>query len=580
MPIEIVGVSGHHEGKRYEFDEHETSIGFGRSSVNDIQFPADDTSISRQHLSLQLENDRYQVAMQADNPVFINGEEAYPDDELPLGKHRLTVGLEDSPEQFEIVITSQDEGLAVTEPSYKIKQSAAKQHKSLRKKVTIAIAALAVIGFVGYKLLDETSNLLDKQLQLLAAQSEKANVLARFEDTVLSQRDSVYLVAIKSGERLVGQGTAWVVGDGVLATNAHVVEGLQASLEDASDDTSAVVISPQGPDNLQHTIIGMELHPHWDMFSEHQTNVYRLMDDGSELDLTPAYDVALLSVDRPDALAAPLKIADNTDLYSLDSGAAVAFVGYPMEDAIGGGFNYSSPTPQVQFGAVTSVTDYFMVKESEQRNHLIQHSLPAHGGASGSPIFNVNGEVVALFNAGNVVFVEGHRVATGIGVNFAQRADILNEMLNDNVAQIEPQRLEFWGQRLSDYKTPAQIIVSDWRRMLASNGVDISNIQKNKKSLVLTEYLEEYEVYYWEGQINVEPGKQKLVIAEPVNLADIDLVWFDRYEDAVVGDNGSEPFAIGFLDEDTDWQAFESNNLMVYSAEEGVSFNLYVYTVE
>jgi hypothetical protein len=60
---------------------------------------------------------------------------------------------------------------------------------------------------------------------------------------------------------------------------------------------------------------------------------------------------------------------------------------------------------------------------------LIHHDLPATGGASGSPIVGPNGKVVALLNAGNIFMVDGRRIPNAVLVNFAQRADLVRDML-------------------------------------------------------------------------------------------------------------------------------------------------------
>lgn len=531
-------------------------------------------------MSLELENDRYKIRMQADNPVYLDGNEAFPDDEISLGLHKLTLGLKDSPEKFQLAITSQDEDMPETEPSYKVKTTAREQNKRLRRTGLVSICLLMLVGLIGYFTLYKTSKNMDVAISQLAQQSQKANARAVFEEKIVSLRDSVYLVAIKKGDSIIGQGTAWVVGDGILATNAHVVEGLLDAYEQSGGALSGVVVSPKSPDHIVHNIIDMEMHPHYRAFFEHQSKTYRLMDDGSEINLTPAYDVALLTVDQPERLASPLDIAPKSDLKNLDSGELLAFIGYPMEDAIGGGVNFQKPTPQVQFGAVTSVTDYFMVGENDARNHLIQHNLPAHGGASGSPVFDLNGNVVALFNAGNVVFVEGHRIATGIGVNFAQRADVLTELMREEVTDIEAERIAFWGERLSQFKTPAEIIFSEWQAEMQSLDYDINNIQKQIINTTLDTYDSDYGMHFWEDKLDVEGMSQLLVIAEPQGDVDLDLAWYDVDDEVVVLDNAGAPYAMIYVDsEDIDWSYMQENKLLIFSTAQSVPFTLTIYSL-
>lgn len=67
----------------------------------------------------------------------------------------------------------------------------------------------------------------------------------------------------------------------------------------------------------------------------------------------------------------------------------------------------------------------------------MQHNLGATGGASGSPIFNAKGEIVAILNAGNIIgsvsFESGNvvRAPSSVMVNFAQRVDLLRDIWPD-----------------------------------------------------------------------------------------------------------------------------------------------------
>jgi len=61
--------------------------------------------------------------------------------------------------------------------------------------------------------------------------------------------------------------------------------------------------------------------------------------------------------------------------------------------------------------------------------------LGAAGGSSGSPVFNPKGEVIGILSAGNFVGQvnletgEKTRAPSAVMINFAQRIDILREIL-------------------------------------------------------------------------------------------------------------------------------------------------------
>ena len=129
------------------------------------------------------------------------------------------------------------------------------------------------------------------------------------------------------------------------------------------------------------------------------------------------------------------KIADQDKLYSLKSGIAVAFLGFPTELLDSDNLNIESPVATMQTGIITSVSDFYYKDSGVRNNQLIRHNLPATGGASGSPIFNADGEVIALLYAINIVpgvqttaYGTLLRIPSAAQINFGIRADLLRGM--------------------------------------------------------------------------------------------------------------------------------------------------------
>lgn len=577
MTIRIEGLTGPHKGQVFEFDESKKTILFGRSETADIRFPAEDTSISRHHVSLAFENDRYSLQMQSDNPVRLDGKEAFPDDELALGSHTLIVGdaKGDDP-TYKVDVTSQDAHMAVTDPTYKRQKTARQSAAAGFMKVAAVLVVLAAVGTFGYKLMFDRASELETSLATFSEKFEQAEQRPEFQDVLRPLRQSVYLVVLRKGERTLGNGTAWVVAPGVLATNAHVVQGLQKAME-KDEDFEPFVVSNMGPDYRKHKITGMTVHPHYEAFTEHQRNALALTDWNKELRLVPGYDVALLQVEDADALAPALKLAENSTLLGLDSGEQVGFVGYPLEDAVGGGTNYNQPTPQMQLGAVTSVTDYFMVGGDSGRNHLIQHNLPAHGGASGSPIFNEEGEVVALFNAGNVVAVQGHRIGTGIGVNFGQRVDILKELLENRVDAVAEARISFWGNRLAQYRTPMDVMFENWREGLSeTQRAKIVALYDGDGELKINKGISGKS---WRFDVPARTDQQMFLVAQSENGQDIDLVVANGQGQIIARDRGRNPYPAILMAEGDNLAANSNHIVVVFGGEVGLPFKVKIYAV-
>src|SRR5262249_4918569 len=135
-------------------------------------------------------------------------------------------------------------------------------------------------------------------------------------------------------------------------------------------------------------------------------------------------------------------------------------VGYPLE---GSPLSDVTPVRAVsthQIGRLTCVSDFFGQRQAGGGGQLLQHNLPVQGGASGSPILDEEGEVVGIINAGSLVLVEGveefvtpegpfaakkaKRVASGIGANFAQRADLVGEILSGESSDAQARRDVEW----------------------------------------------------------------------------------------------------------------------------------------
>ncbi len=215
-----------------------------------------------------------------------------------------------------------------------------------------------------------------------------------------------------------GIATAWAVEPRLFATNSHVVESVDAVLE--AGGSAFIVINRSGEQRLR--ITGTRMHPR---YGKPHTGF-----EGQEA-AVPAFDVGLLmtETDAPEVF----EIADQDELGTVDSGYRIGYLGFPMEGMAGGGASVRNPVATMQSGIVTAATDFWLGKAEYSQRLLIQHNLGAAGGASGSPIFNAEGEVVGILSAGNIsgVLQNGEsiaRVPSGVMVNFAQRIDMLRDI--------------------------------------------------------------------------------------------------------------------------------------------------------
>ncbi len=566
MSIHIEALNGPFEGTVYEFDSDKLKVVFGRGTDVDVPLDPDDLSLSRSHATLEFTNDRYQLRIQQDDFVLLDGEAASPDDELELGSHTLVLRDADGP-SFRVTAQSAHADVPATDPTYFKRETPAEMNKSTNRRVVGVLVGLLVVIGIGYGVITMQSRSLE---DAIAEIGEKSSGTESFAAVIRPLRKSVYLVALRDETRTIGFGTAWVVGDGVLATNAHVVEGLVETLE-AVPSLEAVVVSTEAP-YTQTPIASLEQHPHFAAFIENQDANVMVTDSGGQLDLVAGYDVGLLRVADGSSLAPALPLADDLTLYALDGGDEIAFIGFPMELAVGDGTYAPQPTPQMQFATITSVTDYFMTGGNVERNHLIQHSLPGHGGASGSPIFNRNGEVIALYSAGNMLMIsEDLRISTGIGVNFGQRVDVLKELLEGTIEDVTAERQEFWGERLAVYRSVIDLIFADWQATLDSGQISaVETLESGYFELAGADNA--MNMPAWQFQVDASQGGYFFFMARADTGTDIDIFAVDDSFALLAEDIALDSFPVVDLVPGFNYNPDFGMTVIVVGPETGTSF--------
>lgn len=270
----------------------------------------------------------------------------------------------------------------------------------------------------------------------------------------------VVTLETKNGEKLKTEiGTAWAFAENKFATNAHVAEAIkeaaqhlkiqlasaylenhakgegfnnsdalkekvgeakfkqlcnaafQLALQNTKSISAAIFIN--GTHGKSYAITHYQIHPR---YGEQGTALHP--------------DVAVLTIQgKHDTF---FKIAKQDTLHSLKAGDPIAFLGFPMEHITN--VNLDNPVASMQTGNIVAVSDFQLKDSGKDGNLLIRHNLPSAGGASGSPIFNVNGEVVALHFGGTKIRLmkNGPRIDPGSMINLSVRVDLLEGMGSDD----------------------------------------------------------------------------------------------------------------------------------------------------
>lgn len=464
MPIRITLASGPEAGRVFEFPDSQPVVVVGRHPSCDVVFAADAIQVSRYHLGFERKLARYRLVMQADNPVWMDGEEAFEGDELPAAAE-LRLG---GPDGLKLrVETVEDDDLPPTQ-RYARHDSAARLAATTARRAQVMLAVLAA-ALVAVALGLGWMRHADRQdLAALLAEARNGGGALAGEQLAARLREaqrSVYLVMAKDAQGITPFGTAFAVGDGALVTSAHVVEQFAGM-----GDGLTLVVRAAGAPTRDIKVAEVVAHPHYRRF-EDAWRAYGPLAAGAGGANRPivgagGYDVAVLKVAPEDAalLAPPLPLAADADLVALEPGDPVGYVGFPIESAALGGVNLDDPEAQLQIGRLTALTDFFLVKSDLADRQLLQHSLPVQGGASGSPLLDSRGQVIGVVSGGNLIEInaQGTRVPTGIGVNFAQRADLVRELLAGDADGRAAEREALWQRRLKRYQNEVDVALADW----------------------------------------------------------------------------------------------------------------------
>ncbi len=410
--ITITHLSGFGRGKSKTFDG--PSILLGTDPSCDIRFdPAWDKEVSPRHAQISILNGECIIDdLGSSTGVWVSGKKITR--EALRGTVEVTLGQ--SGQRLQIQVGALPAAAASRQAPPSLPHAPAKSGGSKAMPIAIGIAALLTVGFFTFKQrVSVGSNSVTVNLGQPAAEASEAKkttvepapapqpaAAAPSTPAASSQdTDTRMINAAKGYEKAIGLvvrakegvsdpcGTAWAVGEDLFATNAHVAIPVIRTLKAGG---SAFVVINKNPE-LRFRVRAAIPHPR---YFESPVNL-----DGK----TPAadpFDVAILIVEGKCPVV--MKLAQKSKLDTLDSGHRVAFLGFPMENLINGGVDMHLPVATMQSGIITSVTDFWLSKAPYESRTLVQHNLPATGGASGSPIFDADGEVISILSAGNITF--------------------------------------------------------------------------------------------------------------------------------------------------------------------------------
>lgn len=228
-------------------------------------------------------------------------------------------------------------------------------------------------------------------------------------------RDRVWRVFVRAEDHgqvgYSGGGTAWSYKRGVLATNSHVA----ASFQKLKQHETLVARVVRGGVPVEVRIVGVKVHPDYERFGDALGKFHPML-DGKPLAWQGQYDVAVMTIHAEDIdqQGELLPVAGDGGDIAVRQGQSLFSLGYPVENKSS---SYERPAVRLSVGWCSGITTPFIDPVSGfQPDSLVGLQWPVIGGASGSPIFDGSGRVVALVAAGDFTGgVNGQRGSEGSG---------------------------------------------------------------------------------------------------------------------------------------------------------------------
>lgn len=580
MPLKIRYVTGEYAGRDIEIGDEAAEVRFGRGLDADIPFPEDLTLVSRQHFGLRKEYGGYKFIINREKPVFLNGKPVFDGQDLPrnaeiqlssLDGPRLKIerldGYGSNQLKTEILKPTENVAQAVRDTRSRSGRTA-----MLASIVALGLVAAAIVGYYAWKGTQEqvvaTGEAVSKtQADLAQTQGEITSLKEQvpslkeqvdslrnahdFSALIEQVKGSVYLVAteLPSGSLRAG-GTAWVIqlpdGTKALATNAHVAAEYEDARKPENGGGRLVVVEPKGPAYRRFVVTSAKKHPAYDLWGQFANAYYAKANAGTvrNVALPIGYDVAILTVDDPAALAPALKIAPTDELETLKAGEQILQIGYPVENVLG--TDLSKPEPNSNTGAITAMTSFFLSIGEAKDRQFIQHTAAGAGGSSGSAIFNEKGEVIGLHNSGNYIFIttgpgenDWQRVPSAGNINYAQRADLLVELMEGRAEErTEKVYKPMWAEAEKQFAKSPEAIVQDQVTLLGQQvgGADKVEVWQTLEGEMRdsdTTYLDSMKGAWFD--IDPEPGYAYLLLARSADERNVGVALFAKADNTFIG---------------------------------------------
>lgn len=448
MKLTLRVLDGSLAGREFTFELQEgAEVRIGRDPAKcRMVLPPEYASVSRQHCVLRSVLGRVRLRVNKENPVFI-GEAQGWDDSVVKDESEIRLGA--GGPRLHMTVTDPDGSVGLNStvfagvgyvPLEQVVQEetkrTAQELRGHRRKVWIAAAFVGMAASIGILLAIEARAATGRLVAATFSDEQRQSVLALVARppepkvdlgaVVRAATPSIYCVVDREGGSARHVGTAWVLDrdSGWIATNSHVAEEWKEG---------RTFLRAVGREVEDIPVASSRLHPGYQRFADlcEKYSDALMLGGGASSKTVVACDVALLQVapEHRARLAPALPVLSAAELEGIGSGRACASVGFPAE---GLAFNVERPQSRSHIGHVIATSDFFMAPAGPVTAQLVHTDLPVTGGASGSPVLDERGRVLGIINAGSFTLgMEGRRIPIA-GTTYAQRIDILAELVRDD----------------------------------------------------------------------------------------------------------------------------------------------------
>jgi hypothetical protein len=446
-------------------------IVFGRDpDACDVVYPPDTRIVARRHFALVLApSGDWTIQLFGTPFVAVNGEPADPEEAVCHGAV-VELGHRGGP-SFEVSVpnetTGADLGLTLTQEKVEGAHAAADHaERSARRArrlglagVVVALLGMAAGGAYWY-IREQSDRAFQDKLQALNELQARlaAETIPRSHRDALAKAAFLVVQRDSSG-RERGVASAFPISADMLATAGHVA----AELDDlAKRNIEVVVRSPGiGAERKTWKVVWHEVHPAYEPLDEYLTKDPLVMPSTSSasdpsglrfLSSGNGYDVGLFRVEGP-PLTPILELATAEEVLKLSAGDPLAYAGYPQQDIAGAELLVLSANPEVRTGSVTALTDLFSMPTDPPHQQLIHHNMGTTVGTSGSPVISTSGRVVAIHNRSSYMRLpDGKQVPSGALINYAQRVDLLKDVVSGEADQKLDAERRYWDEQTKALK--------------------------------------------------------------------------------------------------------------------------------